>query len=1000
MHVSIQMPNFNSQLAQVRAQTPPRGVGLQTIVASILWGLLFCGLPVLAADVSWQQLSSKRGDLAAPPGGSTQQSGAVVADFDGDGTNDFILSFREKPPALVFYRRNATGWDQSVIETNYLTIEAGGAVTDIDGDGDLDVVFGGDYQSTEVWWWENPAPNFDKDIPWKRHLIKKGGGRQHHDQVFGDFLGTGKPQLVFWNQKSNALYLAEIPANPREATEWPITPILLNAKSDGVPYIEGLSAVDLDRDGKTDILACDSWFKHTGGKEFKQIKFASPGGLIFAGYFKPSKYPQIVVSPGDAASGPLRWYECIGAATNAADWKSHDLLDRDIIHGHSLQLGDIDGDGNLDVFAAEMAKWHEKQTEPDNTNATAWIFYGQGHGNFRKTEFTVGQGWHEARLADLDGDGDLDLLNKPYNWETPRVDVWLNRGVRSGAVSPAATHMVTVDDASPLVSFSGSWGSKTNEPRNYAGTEHFSHSAGDSVQFTFKGTSIQWLGKRGNHYSEADVYLDGVLQASVDTYTNIAPPRLFQQVNYSKTGLANTAHTIKIVVTNRKNTSSSNYYQVIDAFSYSTDSPAAPSPTQIPMASAFRRFVIDSAIESNLHKTKVFAKFSGDGCNDLGSLTAGGFALYRSTEDWKPYLIFHLDKTLGRFEDAAVADINNDGWNDIVMGGWGNETLWTENPSGRGENPYSTQWAIHMIDTARFSHEVCAADLNRDGKCDVVTTSGIYLQGGTPTNWTFVSLARSGQGTFVANMLNNGDGYNDVIALATNGGINQIVWFENPGHTGSNPATATWIARVIDAYPGGDLCNFEMTCMALTVGDVNGDGRVDLVAASQGEGPGTQDDNRQVGDGLVWYEAPADPRAGRWVKHVIDPELAWVHAASIQLADFDGDGTVDITYAQQDQSRMRLDGSFSKQQLGIFYNANGDGKTWSHQLLSHYPDVGAGGFNSKVGIVGHDSLPSIFTSLHGYQFDGNPLLLWRNSGSNSAPSSSVPARPAAKSAPH
>ena len=50
--------------------------------------------------------------------------------------------------------------------------------------------------------------------------------------------------------------------------------------------------------------------------------------------------------------------------------------------------------------------------------------------NFTKTELAVGQGWHEARLRDLDGDGDLDLLNKPYTWETPRVDVWLNGGTR------------------------------------------------------------------------------------------------------------------------------------------------------------------------------------------------------------------------------------------------------------------------------------------------------------------------------------------------------------------------------------------------------------------------------------------------------------------------------------------------------------------------------------------------------------------------------------------
>jgi hypothetical protein len=64
-----------------------------------------------------------------------------VGNFDGDGVNEFILSFRRKPPALVWYRRTTTGWDPWVIEKEYLTIEAGRAVHDIGGDGDLDVGF-------------------------------------------------------------------------------------------------------------------------------------------------------------------------------------------------------------------------------------------------------------------------------------------------------------------------------------------------------------------------------------------------------------------------------------------------------------------------------------------------------------------------------------------------------------------------------------------------------------------------------------------------------------------------------------------------------------------------------------------------------------------------------------------------------------------------------------------------------------------------------------------
>lgn len=380
-------------------------------------------------DVGWHNISSKRGEIPPPPGGSTQQTGSLVGDFDGDGIDDFIISFRERPPALVWYRRTAAAWEMYVIEKDYLPIEAGGAACDIDGDGDLDVVFGGDWQSSEVWWWENPSPNFDKNILWKRRVIKSSGKNQHHDQCFGDFLGTGKPQLAFWNQQARTLYLAEIPTNPRAADKWSMIEVHTDVAAASTPYTEGLSAYDVDADGKLDLLAYDSWYKHTGGKSFKRVKIAGSGGLIFAGYFKESKHPQVIISPGDG-KGRLMLYECTGNPEDPAAWVGRDLIGREVIHCHSLQLGDIDRDGNLDIFCAEMAKWSERKPNRDHPEATAWVLYGDGHGNFRKTEVVIGHGWHEARLADLDGDGDLDLLNKPYNWDTPRIDIWLNSGTR------------------------------------------------------------------------------------------------------------------------------------------------------------------------------------------------------------------------------------------------------------------------------------------------------------------------------------------------------------------------------------------------------------------------------------------------------------------------------------------------------------------------------------------------------------------------------------------
>jgi sugar phosphate isomerase/epimerase len=397
------------------------------------WIFILLGMISFAAEIRWTHLSSSKGELPVP-GESKQQTGNLIADFDQDGVKDFVVSFRQKAPALVWYRRQQNGWSRYVIEPEFLTVEAGGAAFDIDSDGDLDIVFGGDWQSDEVWWWENPSPNFDPKVGWKRHLIKKGGKKQHHDHIFGDFKNTGRPQLVFWNQGAKSLFIADIPADPRATEPWPFEPVYWGSAGEsgdatgGFKYAEGLGAADIDKDGVVDLLAGNYWFKYLGDGKFKPIKVGSIGGRIAAGKFiESSKYPQIVIAPGDG-SGPLRWYECVGDPLQESDWKGHDLLDRDMIHGHTLDLGDVDGDGHLDIFAAEMAKWSEQRSEPDNPKCEAWIFYGDGKGGFRKTVLATGQGFHEGKLADLDGDGDLDILNKPYNWEAPRVDVWLNNG--------------------------------------------------------------------------------------------------------------------------------------------------------------------------------------------------------------------------------------------------------------------------------------------------------------------------------------------------------------------------------------------------------------------------------------------------------------------------------------------------------------------------------------------------------------------------------------------
>lgn len=91
------------------------------------------------------------------------------------------------------------------------------------------------------------------------YLIKNDGANKHHDIILAILTGMVSAEFVFWNQHSLRLFLAEVPADPKQSGPWPYTEIYHWA---GGMEHEGLAQADIDGDGIVDLIGAGRWFKY------------------------------------------------------------------------------------------------------------------------------------------------------------------------------------------------------------------------------------------------------------------------------------------------------------------------------------------------------------------------------------------------------------------------------------------------------------------------------------------------------------------------------------------------------------------------------------------------------------------------------------------------------------------------------------------------------------------------------------------------------------------